>query len=82
LTAQKHKYHKENKEGLLDATKEVRLKVNKEKYKYILISYYQNTGQNHNIKILNKSCENVINFKYLGITVTNKSNNNGEIGAD
>jgi hypothetical protein len=33
--------------------------------KYMLLSCHQNTGQNHNIKIANRSFENVAQFKYL-----------------
>jgi hypothetical protein len=32
-----------------------------------------NAGQNHDIKTANKSYENVAQFKYLGMTVTNHS---------
>jgi hypothetical protein len=34
------------------------------------MSFHQNTGQNHNIKIANSSSENVAKLKYLRITVT------------
>jgi hypothetical protein len=44
--------------------------VNTEKSKYLLLSCYQNTGQNHDIKI---AFENMAQFKYLGMTVTNKN---------
>jgi hypothetical protein len=39
----------------------------------MLVSRYQNAGQNREIKIGNKSFENVSQFKYLGTTVTNQN---------
>jgi hypothetical protein len=42
-------------EALIDARKEVGLEVNTEKTKYMLLSRHQNAGQNHNIKIANRS---------------------------
>jgi hypothetical protein len=35
--------------------------------------HQQNTGRKHNIKIGNKSSENVTKFKYLGTTLTNQN---------
>jgi hypothetical protein len=32
---------------------------------------YQTTGQNRYIKVANKSFENVVKFRYLGMTVIN-----------
>jgi hypothetical protein len=64
---------KKNTESLIDAAKEVGLEVNSEKTKYMLLSRHQNTGQNHNIKIANRSFENVAHFKYLGTTVSNQN---------
>jgi hypothetical protein len=46
------------------------LKAEKTKYKYMFLSCHQNSGQNHDIKIGNKSFENVAQFKYLGTTVS------------
>jgi hypothetical protein len=51
----------------------VGLEVNAEKAKYMLLSHHQNAGQNHNIKIVNRCFENVEQFKYLGMTVTNQN---------
>jgi hypothetical protein len=39
----------------------------------MLVSRDQNTGQNQEIKIGNRSFENVSQFKYLGMTVTNQN---------
>jgi hypothetical protein len=62
-----------NTETLIDASKEVGLEVNVEKTKYMLVSRDQNSGQNREIKIGNRSFENVSQFKYLGTTVTNQN---------
>jgi hypothetical protein len=56
-----------------DASKEVGLDVNVEKTKYVLVSRDQNADQNWDIKIENRSFENVSQFKYLGTTVTNQN---------
>jgi hypothetical protein len=39
----------------------------------MLLSLYLNAGQNHNIKIANRSSQNVAQFKYLGTTVSNQN---------
>jgi hypothetical protein len=64
---------KRNTEGLLDASKEVGLEENPEKTKYTLMSRSQKTGQKHNIKIANRSFEDVAKFKYLGTTQTDQN---------
>jgi hypothetical protein len=43
------------------------------KTKYMLLSRHQNVGENRDIKIANKSFENVSQFKYLRTTVTNQN---------
>jgi hypothetical protein len=48
-----------NNETLIDASKQVGLEINVEKTKYMLLYRYQNTGQNRDIKIANRSFENV-----------------------
>jgi hypothetical protein len=63
---------KKNAETLIDASKEVGLEINVEETKYMLLSSHQNVGQNQDIKIANRSFENVTQFKYLGMTVTNQ----------
>jgi hypothetical protein len=62
---------KKNPEILIDSSKEVGLEINVEKTKYMLLSHHQNVGQNREIKIANRSFENVSHFKYFGTTVTN-----------
>jgi hypothetical protein len=64
---------KKNTEILNDASKEVGLEINVEKTKYMLLSRQQNVCQNRDIKIANRSFENVSQFKYLGTTVTNQN---------
>jgi hypothetical protein len=63
---------KENTETLIDASKEVGLEINVEKTKYMLLSRHQNVGQNWDIKIANRSFENVSLLKCLVTTVTNQ----------
>jgi hypothetical protein len=63
---------KKNTEALLDVSKEVGVEVNTEKTKYMFMSHCQTTGQNHYMKVANKSFENVTKLKYLGRTVTNE----------
>jgi hypothetical protein len=46
-----------NTKALLDASKEVCLKVNPEKSKYMLVSWCQKAGQRQSIKIGNRSFE-------------------------
>jgi hypothetical protein len=57
---------------MIDASKEVGLEVNVEKTKYMLVSRDKNAGQTREIKVGNRSFENVSQFKYLGTTVTNQ----------
>jgi UDP-N-acetylglucosamine 2-epimerase len=64
---------KKNTQTLTDASEEVGLGVNAEKTKYLLLSHHRNAGQNHDIKISNRSFENVAQIKYFGTTVTNQN---------
>jgi hypothetical protein len=62
-----------NTETLTDGSKEIGVEVNVEETKYMLMSRDQNAGQNWDIKIADRSFENVSQFKYLGATVTDKN---------
>jgi hypothetical protein len=64
---------KKNTKTLIDAGKEAGLEINIEETKNMLLSRHQNAAQNRDIKIANRSFENVSQFKYLGTTVTNKN---------
>jgi hypothetical protein len=70
---------KKNTETLTDASKEVGLEINTEKTKYMLLSPHQNAGQNHDITIANRCFVNVVQFRYLGMTVTNQNLTQEEI---
>jgi hypothetical protein len=64
---------KENTETLLEASRDIGLKINAEKTKYMIMSRHPNSGQDQNIRIANESFENVAKFKYLGTTLTNQN---------
>jgi hypothetical protein len=64
---------KKNMETLVDASKKVGPEINVEKTKCMLVSRHQNVGQNQDVKISNRLFENVSQFKYLGMTVTNQN---------
>jgi hypothetical protein len=51
---------------LIDASKEVALEVNVEKTTYMLVSRDQNAGQTREIKIGNRSFENVPRVQVFG----------------
>jgi hypothetical protein len=63
---------KKNTETLIDPSTELGLKVNAAKTKYMLLSRHQNAAQNHDVKIADRSLEDVTQFRYLGTTVTNQ----------
>ena len=62
---------KKNTDALVVTSKETGLEVNAERSKYMVMSRDQNSGQNHNIKLDNKSFERVEQFKYLVTTLRN-----------
>jgi hypothetical protein len=64
---------KRNTHILIEASKEIGLEVNTEKTKYMLLSCHQNAGRNHDIKIANRCFENVEQFRYMGMTITNQN---------
>jgi hypothetical protein len=64
---------KKSTETVIDASKEFGIQIIVEKTKYMLLTRHQNVGRNRDIKIANRSFENVSQFKYLGTTVTNKN---------
>jgi hypothetical protein len=64
---------KKNIGTLIDASKDVGLEISVEKTKYMLLSRQQNVGKNRDMKIANRSFENVSQFKYLEMTVTNQN---------
>jgi hypothetical protein len=57
---------KKNTETLIDASKEVGLEINVEKTKYMLLSCQQNVVQNRDMKIANRSFENVSQVQIFG----------------
>jgi hypothetical protein len=64
---------KTNKEALVFASKETGLVVNADKTQYMVTHRDQNAGRRHNKKNDNSPFEMVEQFKYFGITLTNKN---------
>jgi len=73
---------KENAEALVVATKKIRLDVNTDKTKYMVMSRDRNAGRGHSVKIDNSSIERVEEFKYLGTTLTDQNSIQEELRAD
>jgi accessory colonization factor AcfC len=69
---------KKNIETFIGASKAVGLEVNAEKSKYMLLCFHHNAGQTHDIKSANRCSENVAQFRYMGITITNQNLIQGE----
>ena len=70
---------KKTTETLVVARKEIGLEGNAKKTKYMPLSLDQSVGQNHIIKIDNKSFDRVEQFKYLGTTPRNENSFQKEI---
>jgi len=62
---------KKHADALVDVSKDNGLEVNAERSKYMIMSRDQNSGQNRNIKLDNKSFERVEQPKYLVTSLTN-----------
>jgi len=58
---------------LLENSHEVGLQINIDNAKYMVLSRYQNEGQNSSTLSANKSFKNVVKFEYLGTTVTKQN---------
>jgi hypothetical protein len=63
----------QEKKALLETIKEVGLEMNPEKPKYMLMSCYRKARKKYSIKIVNRSFEDVANFKYLETTLTDQN---------
>ena len=70
---------KKNTEALELVSKEIRLEVNVDKSRYLVMSGDQIAGQSHNMKTDNVSSERVEQFKYLGTTLINQNSIQEEI---
>ena len=70
---------KENTGALVVASKQIRLEVNADKTKYMVMFRDQNAGQSHGIKTDNSSFARVDEFKHLGTTLTNQNSIQEEI---
>jgi hypothetical protein len=60
-------------ENVINSSKEIVLGINVEKTKYMLLFRHQNVGQKREIVIAKRLFENMSQFKYLEVTVTNKN---------
>jgi hypothetical protein len=62
-------YYNGKAETLVVASKEIRMGVNAEETKYMVMSRDQNAGRSHSMKSDNSSFEMVEEFRYLGTTL-------------
>jgi hypothetical protein len=56
---------KENKETLLEASRDIGIEINAEKTKYMIMSRHPNSGQDQNIRMANELFENEAKSKYI-----------------
>jgi ABC-type phosphate transport system ATPase subunit len=63
----------ENSETLLEASRDISLEINAEEIKNMIMSFYPNSGQNQNIRIVNELFEKVEKLKHLGTTLANQN---------
>jgi hypothetical protein len=62
-----------NTETLIDASWKVGIEISTEETNSMLLSHHQEADQNCDIKIANRLFENVSQYKYFGMTVTNQN---------
>ena len=70
---------KKNTEALIIASKETGLEVNAHKTRYMVMSWGQNAGRSHSIKIDISSFERLGQLKYLGTFLTSQNSIQEEI---
>ena len=75
----KRAHNKEKHRNIVAANKDIKLEVNADKTKYLVMPRDQNAGRSHDIKICNSSFERAEELKYLGTTVTNQNSIQEEI---
>ena len=73
---------RENTEIFIKASKGIGSEVNSEKTKHMITSRQQNIVQNQNTVIENLSFEKVEKFRYLGVTVTNRTTSAKKLNAE
>jgi len=70
---------KKNAEAIVVASKKIRLEVNADKTKSMVMSQDKYAGQSHSMKTDNSSYQRMDEFKYLGTTLTNQNSVQEEI---
>jgi hypothetical protein len=70
---------KESTETLIGASRDIGLKINAEKTKYMIMSCHLYSGQNQHIRISHELFESVAKSKYLGTKLTNQNDIHDEI---
>ena len=65
FSRRKRSYYTGKRRSFVEASKEIELKVNVDKTKYVVMSRDQNAGRSHGIKIDSSSFERVVEFTYL-----------------